>query len=133
MDSSQGGGSIAWPLTSMGFGGAWLYSPWCQLRTRKTKSVRTPRRPTQMGLARSPWRRGRVGNGESTVTESVMGFHHGIPGEKGKEGLPCLEAFPVSLQGHVSICPSIHPSIHPSAHSSTSVLTEELLGTQPCI
>ena len=66
----------------------------------------------------SLWRRGRVGNGEGA--ESVMGFHHDIPGEKGKEGLPCLEAFPVSLQVHLSIHPSIHLSIHPPTHPSVS-------------
>ena len=50
---------------------------------------------------------------KGAVTESVMGFYRDIPGEKGKEGLPCLEAFPVSLQVHLSIHPSIYPSIHP--------------------
>ena len=42
-----------------------------------------------------------------------MGFHHGIPGEKGKEGVAGLEAFPVSLQVHLSVRPSMHPRIHP--------------------
>ena len=51
---------------------------------------------------------------KEAVTKSVMGFHHEIPGKKGKEGLPCLEAFPVSLQVHLSICPSIHPPTQPS-------------------
>lgn len=42
-----------------------------------------------------------------------MGFHREIPGEKGKEGVPGVEAFPVSLQVRLSVRPSMHPCIHP--------------------
>ena len=43
----------------------------------------------------------------------VIGLNYEVPGEKDREGLPRLEAFPVSLQVHLSIHPSIHSPTSP--------------------
>lgn len=47
---------------------------------------------------------------EGAVTSAVLGFNCKVPGQKGRRGLLCLQAFPVSLQAHLSVCLPPPPS-----------------------